>query len=195
MRAILRVGVCFSVAACFSIVACSSYETTYFGQDENGRLTTRTVAGVPIVVTVPQKLGFMATKSCYRIETLKTVNDKPVVVVTDSTEVSIDKTPISLGTSQLVNLDIKRPAYGTAKNKLTLAASQYPTEVSGDVDDKTLGRALDTLDKFIEKQAEPTQAGGINKTLIGQQTYMIIYDPATLQISQDQLSRRSNGCG
>jgi hypothetical protein len=194
MRAVLPVGVCFSVAMCFSMVACSSYETTYFGKDEHGNVTTKTIAGVPIVVTVPQKLGFMATKSCYRIETLKTVNEKPVVVATDSTEVSIDKTPISLGASQLVNLDIKRPAYGTAKNKLTLASSQYPTEVSSDVDDKTLGRALDTLDKFIEKQAEPP-AGGINKTLIGQQTYMIIYDPVTMKVTQDQLSRSSKGCG
>jgi hypothetical protein len=123
------------------------------------------------------------------------VNDKAVVVATESTEVSIDKVPISLGESRLANLDIKRPAYGTAKTKMALSTQQYPSEVSSDVDDKTLGRALDTLDKFIEKQGAPVEAGGINKTLIGQQTYMIVYDPVTQQISQDNLSRNSKGCG
>jgi len=173
--------------------ACSSYETTYFVKDENGNMTTKTVAGVPIVVTLPQKLGFIATKSCYRVEKSTNVGDKPVIVASETTDTTIDKTPISLGQSQLVNLDIKRPAYGTAKNKLTLA-NQYPTEVSQDVDDKTLGRALDTLDKFIEKQAEQNPSGG-TRTLIGQQTYMIIYDPATQTISQDPLSRSMKGCG
>jgi len=189
MRAIICAALILSTAAC------SSYETTYFGKDENGNITTKTVAGVPIVVTVPQKLGFMATKSCYRIEKSAIVNDKAVVVATESTEVSIDKVPISLGESRLANLDIKRPAYGTAKTKMALSTQQYPSEVSSDVDDKTLGRALDTLDKFIEKQGAPAEAGGINKTLIGQQTYMIVYDPVTQQISQDNLSRSSKGCG
>jgi len=179
---------------CLSMVACSSYETTYLGTDENGNLTTKTVAGVPIVVTVPQKLGFMATKSCYRVETTRNVDSKPVVIATDSTEFSIDKTPIPLGESKLVNLDIKRPSYGTAKTKMTMAG-QYPSEVSSDVDDKTLGRALDTLDKFIEKQGDTTSAGGATKTLIGQQTYMIVYDPVTRTITQDRLSSASKGCG
>jgi hypothetical protein len=103
----------------------------------------------------------------------------------------VDKTPIPLGESRLVNLDIKRPAYGTAKTSMKMNG-QYPSELASEVDDKTLGRALDTLDKFIEKQGEGT--GGVAKTLIGQETYMVIYDPVTMRITQDRLSGRSNGC-
>lgn len=182
----------FVIAICLSVIACSSYETTYLGTDEAGRLTTKTIAGVPIVVTVPQKLGFMATKSCYRVETSRMVDNKPVIVTTDSTEFSVDKTPIPLGESKLVNLDIKRPAYGTAKTTMKMNG-QYPSELTSDVDDKTLGRALDTLDKFLEKQGEGA-AGGVSKTLIGQETYMVIYDPVTMRITQDRLSGRSKGC-
>lgn len=182
------------VAIGLSVVACSSYETTYMVTDESGHLTTKTVAGVPIVVTVPQKLGFMATKSCYRIETPRTGADGKVSVVpSDTTEFIVDKTAIPLGESKLVNLDIKRPSYGTAKTSMKMAG-QYPTELSSDVDDKTLGRALDTLDKFIEKQGETTAGGGSTKTLIGQETYMVIYDPVTQRITQDRLSSRSKGC-
>lgn len=182
-----------AVGFCLLVVGCSSYETTYLSKDENGNMVTKTVAGVPIVVTVPQKLGFMATKSCYRIESTADENGKAVTKFTDTTEVTIDKTPIPLGESRLVNLDIKRPSYGTAKTKMTMAG-QYPSEVSSDVDDKTLGRALDTLDKFIEKQADKPPGGGVTKTLIGQQTYMVVYDPVTQHLTADPLAGRSKGC-
>lgn len=184
---------CCAAGFCLLVVGCSSYETTYFGKDENGAVTTKTVAGVPIVVTVPQKIGFMATKSCYRVETTRNINDKAVVVATDTTEFNVDKTPIPLGESRLVNLDIKRPSYGTAKTSMKMSG-QYPSELSSDVDDKTLGRALDTIDKFIEKQGDSSGSGGVTKTLIGQETFMVVYDPATQQITQDRLSSRSKGC-
>jgi len=177
-----------AVAFCFLVAACASYETTYFSRDENGYLNSKTVAGVPIVVTIPQKLGFIATESRFLIETTIVKDNKPAVATKETTEVSIDKTPISLGRSELVTLDIKRPAYGTAKTKMTLA-NQYPTEVSSDVDDKTLDRALDTIDKFIEKQGEQTPAasGNTTKTLISQRTYMIVYDPSTQHITRQAL--------
>jgi hypothetical protein len=179
---------CLAAAACVATVlgACSSYETTYFSRDENGQIVTKTVAGVPIVVTAPQKLGFIATESRYLFET-RTVDDSGKISIArrEATEVSVDKSPISLGQSQVVNLDIKRPVYGTAKTKMTLA-NQYPTEVSSDVDDKTLDRVLNTIEKFIEKQGEQNQPspGNTTKTLLSQRTYMIVYDPATQKISR-----------
>jgi hypothetical protein len=173
------------VAAAALIVGCSSYETTYFVQNERGEIENRVVAGVPIVVTVPQKIGFVATESRYLVETRSEQDGKDVVARREVTETTVDRTPISLGASQLANLDVKRPFYGTAKTSMKLE-NQYPTELSSEVDDKTFGRILDTVDKLIEKQGEGTQGSspGVTKTLLGQRTYLIVYDPQTQQISR-----------
>lgn len=170
-----------------ALVACSSYETTYFSRDDGGNLTTKTVPGVPIVVTVPQKLGFLATESVYEITTFSDRNGTLVPSTRRTTETSVDRNPISLGESKLANLDIKRPLFGTAKTSMKLE-NQYPSELSSEVDDKTLGRVLDTLDKFVQKQGtiEPG-AGGATKTLISQRTFLLIYDPQTGGIHRQRL--------
>ena len=176
-----------AVALCCSLAACSSYETTYFSHDENGQVTTRTVAGVPIVVTVPQKLGFIATESLYEVEATVIRNNQPVVVTREVTEVSVDKVPIPLGRSELVTLDIKRPAYGTAKTKMALS-NQYPTELTTEVDDKTLDRALETLEKFVQKQGEGSGTGaGSGRKLVRQRSFMIVYDPQTQKVYRQTL--------
>jgi hypothetical protein len=166
------------------VVGCASYETTYYIPDGKGNVVPKTVAGVPIVVTVPQKIGFLATEKRYLVTTRMEVNGRDTLARREITETTIDRTPIPLGGSQLANLDVKRPFYGTAKTKMKLK-DHYPTELSSDVDDRTLDRALDTVDKLIEKQGEGNQTGGgVTKTLLGQRTYMIVYDPSTQEITR-----------
>jgi len=175
--------------AAVSVVAggCSSYETTYMVTNQEGRLVPMTIAGVPIVVTVPQKIGFYATESRYLIET-PVMKDSQLVSMAKSysTETTVDKTPISLGKSQLVNLDIKRPMSGTAETSMELNAAQYPIKLASKVDDKTFEQALGVVEKLIEKQGA-TISGNASKTLISQRSYLIVYDPATQHISRTNL--------
>ena len=172
--------------AVLTVSGCSSYESTYFTYDRDGRPTTTTVAGVPIVVNVPQKLGFLATESTYRIEgTASGDGTGPKGPPSFVTETTVDKTPIPLGASQLVNLDIKRPAYGTAKTNMSLS-NQYPTTLSSDVNDLTLGRILDTVEKVVDK-VEKEKQGESTRTLVSQRNFMIVYDPVTQQISRTRL--------
>ena len=186
----MRIYVAIVFGVLPTVMGCSSYESTYFTVDDEGHHTITTVAGVPIVVTVPQKIGFLATESTYRIETFITSADGttgakgPPQLVTETT---IDRTPIPLGSSQLVNLDIKRPVYGTAKTDMELA-NQYPTKLTSDVNDLTLGRILDTADKILDKivTKQGVTADG-NKTLISQKSFMIVYDPNTQAISRVRL--------
>jgi hypothetical protein len=167
---------------------CSSYETTYLVPDENGRPVPITLAGVPIVITVPQKIGFYATESRYLIEN-PIVKDGQVVSIakTYSTETTLDKTPISLGKSQLVNLDIKRPLSGTAETSMELSAAQYPTKLASKVDDKTFEQAIGAVEKLIEKQGAATVSGNASKTLVSQQSFLIVYDPTTQHISRTNI--------
>ncbi|MBI3699110.1 MAG: hypothetical protein HY242_01515 [Afipia sp.] len=167
---------------------CSSYETTYFVRDESGVVVPRTVAGVPIVVTVPQKVGFLATESRYLVEN-PVVKDGQVTSITKTytNETTIDKTPISLGASQLVNLDIKRPLSGTAETSMELSTAQYPTKLSSKVDDKTFEQAIAAVEKLIEKQGTQTVSGNASKSLISTRSYMIIYDPSTQRIDRVDL--------
>jgi hypothetical protein len=171
----------------WSVCGCSSYETTYILQDEKGRAVPMTLAGVPIVVTVPQKIGFYATESRYLIEN-PVVKDGQLTSMTKTytTETTIDKTPISLGKSQLVNLDIKRPLSGTAETSMELSTAQYPTKLASKVEDKTFEQALGAVEKLIEKQGA-TVSGNASKILVSQRSYLIVYDPATERISRVNL--------
>ncbi|KYG23233.1 hypothetical protein SE92_25855 [Bradyrhizobium sp. AT1] len=174
-------------AASLLLCGCSSYETTYLLTDEQGKLVPTTIAGVPIVVTVPQKIGFYATESRYLVEN-PIVKDGQVVSVAKSysVETTVDKTPISLGKSQLVNLDIKRPLSGTAETSMELNTAQYPTKLASKVDDKTFEQALSTVEKLIEKQGAPISANA-SKTLVSQRSYLIVYDPTTQHITRVNL--------
>ena len=147
-----------------------------------------TIAGVPIVVTVPQKIGFYATESRYLVEN-PVVKDGQITSITKtySTETTVDKTPISLGKSQLVNLDIKRPLSGTAETSMELSTAQYPTKLASKVDDKTFEQAIGAVEKLIEKQGAATVSGNASKTLVSQRSYLIVYDPATQRISRTNL--------
>ena len=156
------------------------------GQDENGRMVPYTVAGVPIVVTVPQKIGFYATESRYLIETPIERNGQASTSKSYSVETTVDKTPISLGRSQLVNLDIKRPFSGTAETSMELNSAQYPTKLASKVDDKTFEQAITAVEKLIEKQGA-AGGGNASKTLVSQRSYLIVYDPTTQQITRTNL--------
>ncbi|BAT61928.1 hypothetical protein GJW-30_1_04490 [Variibacter gotjawalensis] len=179
-----------SFASSVLLAGCASYETTYLARDAEGRPVVTTVAGTPIVVTAPQKIGFLATETTYAVNVVKANADGTSVKIGEKTltETTVDKTPIQLGYSQVAHLDVKRPFYGTAKNIIDLEG-QYPTKVSSDVDDKTLGRVLDSadkvFDKLVEKQSAP--AGGESRKIVSQRSYMIVYDPETRNIQRVKL--------
>jgi hypothetical protein len=185
-----KAAACVLVVA-WALVGCSSYESTYFISDENGKRTL-TTSGVPVVVTVPQKLGFLATETKYSIDTFETSADgtnRRKVGSRIVTETTVDKTPIPLGESKLVNLDIRRPFFGTAKTAMDLTG-QYPTKLTSDVDDKTLGRVLDTAEKLVGPLVQRQGAGAdeaATKTIIEQRSFMIVYDPATQAITRVKL--------
>src|SRR6266478_4357617 len=192
MGAWMSKGVAYVLVIAWALVGCSSYESTYFISDEHGNRTLTTVSGAPVVVTVPQKLGFLATETKYSIDTFVTSADGTTRTKTGSrivTETTVDKTPIPLGESKLVNLDIQRPFYGTAKTEMDLTA-QYPTKLTSDVNDLTLGRVLDTVEKLggplVQKQGAGADEAG-TKTIIEQRSFMIVYDPATQTITRVKL--------
>ena len=126
------------------LCACTSIESTLISENPDGEIVTQRVAGVPIIVTVPRKTGFLVTEDVHFSSTGKV------------TEVTLDKTPIPLGESQLVTLDVKRPFYGSLKGRIVLDAQrQYPTSVSSTVDDKTLGEIVQGLTGAPQDAASP----------------------------------------
>ena len=76
--------------------------------------------------------------------------------------------------------------FGTAKTALELA-NQYPTKINADVDDKTLGRVLDSVDKIIQKQgAETVGPAAIQKRAVKQFQYFLVYDPVTRLLTRER---------
>lgn len=179
-------GKLLALAAALALSACASYETTFLAPGEHGQLQPQTFAGVPIVVTRPEKIAFLATRSTYLVEN-PIVKDGQIVSVEKSkaVETTVDKTPITLGLSQVVTLDIKRPFFGTAETGMELS-NQYPTKLSSKVDDKTLQAVIDAAEKFIQKQGAPISANA-SKTLITQEQFLIVYDTETGRIGKQSL--------
>jgi len=174
-----RYLICLALGAVTS--GCTSYQSQLITETEYGEYKTTPVTGIPVVITVPQKLGFLVTETTYEV-TIGTRNDDGSVgepQVSYITETSIDRNPIALGDSKLVSLDIKRPFYGTAESSFELA-NQYPTKINSKVDDKTLDRVLESVDKIIEKQGEESGAGAATqKRAVKQVQYLLVYDPVT----------------
>lgn len=184
----MRIAI-LTAAALLALAGCSSYESDVLTEGPYGQFEKTQVRGVPIVVTVPQKLGFLVTETTYEVRTPTVSADGTVgqPIVSYITESSIDRNPIPLGKSTLVGLDIKRPMFGTAKTGMDLA-NQYPTKLSSEVDDKTLGPILDAFGKLIEKQGTPENATGalVQKTATRQVQYLLVYDPATKRFERQQ---------
>jgi hypothetical protein len=179
------------------VAGCTSFESTFINRDEYGNVSTTVTPGVPIVVNVPQKIGFVVTETRYLVEFPITNKEgkKTGIARRTVTETSVDKTPISLSAGQLVSLDIKRPMAGTADNQMTLV-NQYPQSVHGNVNDQTFDKVLAAFDKLTALQKKPGLAAtgdeealpeGAKKTPIGQRTYMIVYDPAKQTLTRMRL--------
>ena len=146
---------------------CTSIESTLITENRDGEIVTKKVAGVPIVVTVPQKTGFLVTEDVYFSGSGKVV------------EVTIDKTPIPLGRSQLVSLDIKRPFYGSLKGRIVLDPQrQYPVSISSAVDDKTLGEILDGPSGQQQDAMTPIRQRSHSRDVSRRRRYyLLVYDP------------------
>ena len=181
MRAWVIVGV-----LCLS--GCASYQSQIITETGFGEYKTTKVKGVPIVVTVPQKLGFLVTETTYEVATPNPQeNGTNIPKISYITETTIDRNPISLGESKLVSLDIKRPVAGTAETSMELA-NQYPSKLSSKVNDETLKNLLATAEKIVEKQGEQTGAGvATQKRAVKQVQYLLVYDPSTREFTRAKL--------
>ena len=151
------------------LCGCTSIESTLISENRHGEIVTKKVAGVPIVVTVPGKTGFLVTEEVH-------LSDAGQV-----SEVTVDKTPIPLGRSRLVSLDVKRPFYGSLKGRIVLDAQrQYPTSVTSAVDDRTLGEIVQALTGQQQNTATPIRPPpDSRKTNRRRRHYLLVYDPDT----------------
>ena len=148
---------------------CTSIESTLISENRDGEIVTRKVAGLPIVVTVPQKTGFLVTEDIH------------FSGAGQVTEVTVDRTPIPLGRSQLVSLDVKRPLYGSLKGRIVLDPQrQYPTSVSSAVDDRTLGEVLQALTGQPQDAGPSTpKRSPSHDASRRRRHYLLVYDPET----------------
>lgn len=171
---------------------CSSIESTLISESADGTVQSKTFNGVPILITVPQKIAYVATESIYKVVVPDSNGDTVSAVKTATlSETTVDKTPILLGDTKLFTVDAKRPIFGTSKSKITLDAERkYPEEITNDVDDKTLSEAFKGVqtfaDKLFEKQGTD-DAAPIQKTLVRQRQFLLIYDPSTLTITKQEI--------
>ena len=179
------------IVAVSLLAGCTSYESDLMTETSPGQYQKTRFHGVPIVVTVPQKLGFLVTETTYEVSTSVKLPNGSIGEPTISyiTETAIDRNPIPLGDSKLVGLDIKRPIFGTAVTSMALE-DQYPTTLASNVDDQTLGKILDAAGNLIEKQGAAEATGGtvVAKRSIKQIQYFLIYDPATGLLSRERFA-------
>ena len=181
------------------LAGCSSIESQLISIDSDGNVSAKKFDGVPILVTVPEKIGFLVTESTYKVVRQGFDANGNPVDSTESTErsVTVDKNPIKLGRTQLFTTDVKRPMFGTAKNSIELDKDvKYPTKVSTDVDDKTLGKIIDNLDNiknvFTPQSGQQADDGPvISRILISEKQYMMIYDPQFGTFDRFELNENS----
>lgn len=175
-------------AALILLAGCSSYQSTHVIVDEYGVARGEKFDGVPITVTVPDKIGFWETVSTYEVTEAvfdadgNFLETRKLGRVTRS---SISPTPVPLGPGEVFALDAKRPASGTGNSKFILDKDkQYPTEVSNNVTDTTItevGKIADQMaGRFTAQSATPESP--ITERLIEQTVHLIAYDPDTGQM-------------
>lgn len=162
------------------LAGCSSIESTHVVRDQYGVAKGERFDGVPIVVTVPDKLGFLVTESIYEVTREVTAADGSVSqrVARETTTVMSDK-PVALGKSELFTLDTRRPASGTGDASIDFAG-QYPSKITNKVTDTTITDLAEALVKT--KEAFTPEAGASSETsrvLVSQRQYMLVYDPRT----------------
>jgi len=182
MRIILACAVMLS-----GVSGCTTIESQLITKDVNGVYQGQKFNGVPIVITVADKLGFLVTESKYRVTRQSFNADGDLGRKSTAIEFkrTIDKAPIKLGDTKLFTVDVKRPVFGTANTEITLDKDkQYPTKISTEIDDKTLGKIVDNLDKIvgafkpqsIEDELEDEE-NVLSRALISQRQYLLIYNP------------------
>lgn len=177
-----------ALAAISLLAACSSYQSTHVAVDQYGVARGEKFDGVPITVTVADKIGFWETVSTYEVSEAIFDADGNLVETRSRGRVkrsSISPTPVPLGPTELFALDAKRPASGSGNSKFIIDKDkQYPTEVSNNVNDTTIaevGRIADqTLGHFTEQSATPENP--VTERLVEQTMHLVVYDPRTGQM-------------
>ena len=171
-------------AAALSLLAlvagCSSIESTHVVRDQFGVAKGERFDGVPIVVTVPDKLGFLVTEKIYEVTREVAQGDEVERRVWRETETTMSDTPIPLGKSELFTMDPRRPASGTGHANIDLAG-QYPTKIDNNVTDSTitdLAEAAAKVKETLTPEAGETE-GEVTRVLVSQRQYMLVYDPRT----------------
>lgn len=171
------------------LAGCSSYQSTHVIVDEFGVAHGEKFDGVPITVTIPQKIGFWETVSTYEVTTTLTDGAGTVLDVSTNkvTRKTVNPAPVLLGPSELFALDAKRPASGTGNSKFLLDKDKlYPTDVSNNVTDNTikdLTAAAETVIGGLTPQSDTSQRN-ITERLIEQTVHLVVYDPKTGQMTR-----------
>ncbi len=164
-----------------SLGACSSIESTHLVRDQHGITRGEKFDGVPMVLTVADRLGFLVTEAVYEVTREVTKADGTVTQkVARETVTTMSDKPIPLGRSEVFTVDPRRPASGTSDATIELE-NQGIKKISNKVTDTTITDLADALvktkDAFKPESGETT--GEIKRVLISQRQYMLVYDPGT----------------
>lgn len=149
-------------------------------RDEYGVMKGERFDGVPVILTVPDKLGFLVTESVYSVTREVTLPDGSVEPkTTEEIVTTMSDKPIPLGKSEVFTVDPRRPASGSGESNITLEAQGIKT-ISNKVVDTTITDLADALAKT--KQAFQTESGESDpatRVLKSQRQYLLVYDPTT----------------
>ncbi len=167
------------------LCGCSSYGAQHLVVGPDGEVIKgERFDGVPMTITVAEKLAFLVTESTYLVTTpVLAADGTSPSVQTRQTRTTISPTPIALGRTELFTLDAMRPASGSGHSSFQFNDRQSPDLISNEVTDTTLKDILENLDKVKDTFAEQaTQAGavpGSTEILLSQSQYFVVYDPET----------------
>jgi hypothetical protein len=168
------------LAALLPLAACSSIDSEFIGVGQEGGIVPGAkFHGVPVVLTVNDKLAFKVTETTYS----NTAGNTYVEHV-------VDPAPIALPTPYVFAVDTERPAAGTAKNTISLT-NEYPTSIATDVDDQTISTVAQAAQQFVndaQEKADAAARGDQAPTdkVIKTESYLIVYDTRTRAFSRQQ---------
>ena len=168
------------------LAGCSSIESTHLVRDQYGVTKGERFDGVPVILTVPDRLGFLVTEAIYEVTREVTLSDGTVTQkVTRETVTTMSDKPIPLGKSEVFTVDPRRAATGTGEAAIVLEG-QGIKSISNKVTDSTITDITDALVKA--KEAFQTEAGETTaetkRVLVSQRQYMLVYDPGTGRFAQ-----------
>lgn len=180
----LRSFVFSSVLLLVCSAGCTSIQGYRVWTDGQGRAVKQDIGGLPITVKTPTKAVFVVTTRTYRL-TQPIVEGDVVTGQRDlgrAAEVTISEEPFLLGPTEVYAIDLKRPANGTIDFTVELA-DQYPTRVTGKVEDKTLEQVRQVVENLVAKllpaPVVPQAGEMVERTLLEQTLKLVVFDLQT----------------